>query len=100
MTKSKERGGGEVRRGDASLEANFLFLCNLFSYDGWGKKTVMSGLSFPAEGKPGGSFFSLLFLFLLLRFSSTRLWKEGSCYYNTYDFFYWGEMFFCWGSFY
>lgn len=45
-------------------------------------------------------FFSLLFLFLLLRFSSTRLWKEGSCYYNTYDFFYWGELLFSfWGCF-
>lgn len=71
----------------------FLFLCSLsilflfLMMDGG--KTVMSGqASFPSR-ESQEEIFSLLFcfLFLLLRVPSTGCGKEGSCYYNTYDFF-------------
>lgn len=75
--------GGEDRRGDASLEGNFLFLYTCFLMTDGGK-TVMSGTSFPA-GKARRIFLLPPLLFLVSTSLGSllyRLRREGAVYYK------------------
>jgi hypothetical protein len=58
-------------------------------------KPVMSGAGRLSVGRPGGFLFPpLLFLVSTSWVPLYRLWMDEGAVYYTYDFFYWGEVFF------
>lgn len=90
--RAKKRGGENRRRGDASLEGNFLFLCTCFLMTDGGK-TVMSGTSFPVRESQEDLFSpsSSVSCFYFFRFLPTGCGGR-ELFITNIRFLYWGEL--------